>query len=145
MAPNDKDEKDTSAPAPSPAGPSPEDKMRRRKRLSASNATATVLLTIGAVAALNLIATRVFGRLDLTQNKVYTLSQGSKDVVAALPVYDRTAGKGIRCVGFQQQTAAVADQPAAIRITIIDERECTVLPGLDARASAREGEIRFEL
>jgi gliding-associated putative ABC transporter substrate-binding component GldG len=61
--------------------------MSRRKRMSASNATAYVLLAAGAVVALNLIATRVFGRLDLTENKVYTLSQGSKDVVAALPDY----------------------------------------------------------
>ncbi len=83
---SDSDEKGSTS-APAPAGPPAEDKMRHRKRMSASNATATVLLTIGAVAALNLIATRVFGRLDLTQNKVYTLSQGSKDVVAALPDY----------------------------------------------------------
>ena len=67
----------------SSAGP----QMARRKRLSASNATAYVVLAIGAVVAINLIATRVFGRLDLTQNKVYTLSKGSKDVVAALPDY----------------------------------------------------------
>ncbi len=61
--------------------------MDRRKRLSASNATAYVLLTIGAIVAINLIGTRLFGRVDLTQNKVYTLSQASKDVVRALPDY----------------------------------------------------------
>ncbi len=61
--------------------------MRARKRLSASNATAFVLLVIGGVVAINLIATRVFGRLDLTENKVYTLSQASKDVVRNLPDY----------------------------------------------------------
>ena len=43
--------------------------MDARKRVSASNATAYVLLTIGAIVAVNLIATRVFGRLDLTENK----------------------------------------------------------------------------
>ena len=37
--------------------------------LSASNATAYVLLIIGAVVLVNLIGTRVFGRLDLTENK----------------------------------------------------------------------------
>ena len=63
------------------------EKMRHRKRVSASNATATILLTIGAVTALNIISTRIFGSLDLTENKVYTLSQASKDVVAALPDY----------------------------------------------------------
>ena len=61
--------------------------MTKRKRMSASNATAYVVLTIGAVAAINLIATRVFGRLDLTENKVYTLSPASKDIVRALPDY----------------------------------------------------------
>ncbi len=61
--------------------------MDRRKRLSASNATAYVLLTIGAIVAINLIGTRLFGRVDLTENKVYTLSKASKDVVRALPDY----------------------------------------------------------
>jgi gliding-associated putative ABC transporter substrate-binding component GldG len=61
--------------------------MTQRKRASASNAAAYVLLTIGAVVALNLIGTRVFGRLDLTENKVYTLSKASKDIVGALPDY----------------------------------------------------------
>ncbi len=61
--------------------------MNRRKRLSASNATSFVLLVIGAVVAVNLIGTRVFGRLDLTENKVYTLSNASKEIVRALPDY----------------------------------------------------------
>ena len=61
--------------------------MNRRKRLSASNATSFVLLVIGAVVAVNLIGTRLFGRLDLTENKVYTLSNASKDIVRALPDY----------------------------------------------------------
>jgi ABC-type uncharacterized transport system involved in gliding motility auxiliary subunit len=61
--------------------------MGRKKRLSASNATAYVILTIGAVVAINLIGTRLFGRVDLTQNHVYTLSPASKDVVRALPDY----------------------------------------------------------
>ena len=61
--------------------------MERKKRLSASNATAYVILTIGAIVAINLISTRLFGRIDLTQNKVYTLSPASKDVVRNLPDY----------------------------------------------------------
>jgi gliding-associated putative ABC transporter substrate-binding component GldG len=61
--------------------------MHQRKRLSASNATGFVVLIIGAVVAVNLIGTRVFGRLDLTENKVYTLSGPSKDIVRALPDY----------------------------------------------------------
>jgi ABC-2 type transport system permease protein len=61
--------------------------MNRRKRLSASNATAYVLLTIGAIVAVNLIGTRLFKRLDLTENHIYTLSPASKDVVRSLPDY----------------------------------------------------------
>jgi len=65
----------------------PKSGMNRRKRLSASNATSFVLLVIGAVVAVNLIGTRLFGRLDLTENKVYTLSNASKEIVRALPDY----------------------------------------------------------
>jgi ABC-2 type transport system permease protein len=73
-----------------PADQTPEasrSKMDRRKRSSASNATAYVLLTIGAVVAINLISTRLFGRLDLTENHVYTLSPASKQIVASMPDY----------------------------------------------------------
>jgi ABC-2 type transport system permease protein len=76
----------TSAKAAAP-GDSPEKKMGRHKLATASNATAYVLFAIGAVVAINLIGTRVFGRVDLTENHVYTLSQGSKDIVSKLPDY----------------------------------------------------------
>jgi gliding-associated putative ABC transporter substrate-binding component GldG len=65
----------------------PRSKMDQRKRSSASNATAYVLLTIGAVVAVNLISTRLFGRLDLTENHVYTLSPASKTIVGTMPDY----------------------------------------------------------
>ena len=61
--------------------------MGRQKLLSASNASAYVLLTVGAVVLINLIGTRVFGRIDLTENHVYTLAPGSKAIVANLPDY----------------------------------------------------------
>jgi gliding-associated putative ABC transporter substrate-binding component GldG len=67
------------APATPKAGP--------RKLASASNATAYVLLTIGAVVLINVIGTRVFGRVDLTESHVYTLAPGSKAIVANLPDY----------------------------------------------------------
>jgi ABC-type uncharacterized transport system involved in gliding motility auxiliary subunit len=59
--------------------------MDKRKRGYASNATVYAVFTIGAIVLANLIGTRVFGRLDLTQNGVYTLSRASKDLVRALP------------------------------------------------------------
>jgi gliding-associated putative ABC transporter substrate-binding component GldG len=79
--------KDSGAGTPSAKTPPRTPSMEQRKRGYASNAGLYVLFTLGAVVVLNLIATRVFGRLDLTQNKVYTLSQASKDVVRALPDY----------------------------------------------------------
>jgi len=59
--------------------------MDKRKRSYASNATMYAVFTIGAIVLVNLIATRVFGRLDLTQNGVYTLSPASKELVKNLP------------------------------------------------------------
>ena len=70
-----------------PRPDSPEKKMGRKKLLSASNASAYVLLTVGAVVLINLISTRVFGRLDLTESHVYTLAPGSKAIVGSLPDY----------------------------------------------------------
>jgi ABC-type uncharacterized transport system involved in gliding motility auxiliary subunit len=61
--------------------------MNQKKRASASNAALYTLFTIGAIVFVNLIATRVFGRLDLTEAKVYTLSRASKDIVSSLPDY----------------------------------------------------------
>jgi gliding-associated putative ABC transporter substrate-binding component GldG len=56
----------------------------KQKRTYASNAIATTIFIIGAIVVVNLLATRVFGRLDLTENRVYTLSQSSKDLVKKL-------------------------------------------------------------
>jgi gliding-associated putative ABC transporter substrate-binding component GldG len=61
--------------------------MDKRKRTYASNAALYTVFAVGALVLLNLIGTRVFGRLDLTQNHVYTLSPASKDVVRNLPDY----------------------------------------------------------
>ena len=60
---------------------------KKQKRAYASNTVLYALFVVGAMVALNLLSTRVFGRLDLTENKVYTLSQPSKDLVKKLPDY----------------------------------------------------------
>src|SRR4051794_41531679 len=86
MASEQETGKGTPRTAPS-GGDTPEKKMGRKKILTASNASAYVLLTIGAVVLINLIGTRVFGRLDLTESHVYTLAPGSKAIVANLPDY----------------------------------------------------------
>ena len=58
--------------------------MDKKKRNYASNAGLYLLAVVGILVALNLIGTRVFGRLDLTETQVYTLSPASKDVVKNL-------------------------------------------------------------
>jgi gliding-associated putative ABC transporter substrate-binding component GldG len=63
----------------------PQDVMDKRKRTYASNVTVYAVFIIGAIVLVNLIGTRVFGRLDLTQNGIYTLSPESKDLVRKLP------------------------------------------------------------
>src|SRR3954470_17939387 len=56
-----------------------------KKKAYASNALLYGVFIVGAVVVVNLLSTRVFGRLDLTENKTYTLSQPSKDLVKKLP------------------------------------------------------------
>jgi ABC-type uncharacterized transport system involved in gliding motility auxiliary subunit len=59
----------------------------KKKRTYASNALLYTFFVVGVVVVANLLSTRIFGRLDLTENKVYTLSQPSKDLVKKLPDY----------------------------------------------------------
>jgi len=46
----------------------------KKKRVDASNAILFAVFVTGAIVAVNLLSTRAFGRLDLTENKMYTLS-----------------------------------------------------------------------
>jgi ABC-type uncharacterized transport system involved in gliding motility auxiliary subunit len=62
---------------------SPNKKLDKRK--TGLNAIFFTLLVIVAIVAFNLILSRQAARWDLTQDKVYTLSKASKDLVAALP------------------------------------------------------------
>jgi gliding-associated putative ABC transporter substrate-binding component GldG len=60
---------------------------KRTKRTYASNAVLTTLFIVGAIVVVNLLGTRVFGRIDLTENDVYTLSPPSRELVKKLPDY----------------------------------------------------------
>src|SRR2546421_9462268 len=60
---------------------------QKKKRTYASNALAYAAFLFGAVVVVNLLSTRVFGRIDLTESKMYTLSRPSKDLVKHLPDY----------------------------------------------------------
>jgi ABC-type uncharacterized transport system involved in gliding motility auxiliary subunit len=59
----------------------------KKKRVEASNAILFAVFVAGAIVALNLLGTRAFGRIDLTENKMYTLSPSSKAMVKNLPDY----------------------------------------------------------
>jgi len=56
-----------------------------KKRAYVSNAILYAVFVAGVIVLINLISTRLFGRVDLTENKVYTLSQPSRDLVKNLP------------------------------------------------------------
>jgi gliding-associated putative ABC transporter substrate-binding component GldG len=57
--------------------------MKRRSKHGAQAITYLVLL-LGIFLVLNLISAQVFSRLDLTEGKIYTLSDGSRELVANL-------------------------------------------------------------
>jgi gliding-associated putative ABC transporter substrate-binding component GldG len=56
-----------------------------KKKSYASNVILYAIFVAGAVVLVNLLGTRLFGRLDLTEKRIYTLSKASKDLVKALP------------------------------------------------------------
>jgi len=64
----------------------PHDKLAAQ-RVYASRATATLVLAVGALVLLNVAATRLPGRLDLTEDHVYSLSGGSRQIVRSLHDY----------------------------------------------------------
>ena len=55
------------------------------KAKTAANALITTVAIIGGILAINVVGGRLFGRADLTEDKLYKLSAGSKDAVANLP------------------------------------------------------------
>src|SRR5512134_2377572 len=55
-----------------------------KKRSYASNALLYAFFVAGALVLVNLIGTRLFRRLDLTEKSIYTLSQPSKELVKKL-------------------------------------------------------------
>lgn len=55
-----------------------------KKKSYASNTVLYALFVAGALVLVNIIGMRVFGRLDLTEKHIYTLSQPSKDLVKKL-------------------------------------------------------------
>lgn len=101
--------------------------MDKRKRSTASNAAFYLVAIVGIVVALNLIGTRVFGRVDLTEAQVYTLSPASKDVVKNLP-------------DFLTVKAYISDNlPSELKSLSRYVRDL-----LDEYRSSSKGKLRFE-
>lgn len=98
-----------------------------KKKSYASNAILYALFLAGAVVLVNLIGTRVFGRVDLTEKRIYTLSQPSKDLVKNLPDY-------LNVTAFISQ-----DLPPEIKRLSRDVRD-----KLDDYKSASKGRFRWE-
>lgn len=62
-----------------------EDKFSsKRKLVSGANAVVIIVVTIAIAIVANAISSQVFARFDLTENKIYTLSEASKDSVRGL-------------------------------------------------------------
>ncbi|TKJ42510.1 hypothetical protein CEE37_02150 [candidate division LCP-89 bacterium B3_LCP] len=57
--------------------------MERRSKQGVQAITAVVLL-LAILLVVNLISTQIFGRVDLTEGKIYTLSKGSRELVRNL-------------------------------------------------------------
>lgn len=63
-----------------------ETKIRsKRKLISGANAAVVIAATLGIAVMVNAVSSQVFGRIDLTENQIYTLSPASKTAVANLP------------------------------------------------------------
>ena len=59
--------------------------MDKKTRIrTGTNAALTLLLIMGIIVLLNVLSQQGFGRLDLTENGVYTLSEASREAVAGL-------------------------------------------------------------
>jgi gliding motility-associatede transport system auxiliary component len=59
--------------------------MASRKVKYGGNAVFYTVLTLGILVLINLVASRAFTRVDLTEDQIYTISEPSKKLVASLP------------------------------------------------------------
>lgn len=97
------------------------------KRAYAGNALLYLFLVAGAVVAVNLIGSRKFGHVDLTEAGIYTLAKASKDVVRALPD------------NFSIKAYITSDLPPEMQATSSFVRDL-----LDEYRAASNGKLRFE-
>ena len=104
-----------------------------KKKSFASNAILYALFVAGAVVLVNLIGTRLFHRVDLTEKNIYTLSKASKDLVKTLPdAYQILARQGLYgdYFGFYLCDAILkvngkGGQPVFVKLAQQDTGRCT--------------------
>ena len=58
--------------------------MARKRLISGGNTAALVLIVFGILVLINFLSIRTFFRVDLTEDKRYTISKATKDVLGAL-------------------------------------------------------------
>lgn len=80
--------------------------MASKKLRMGSNAVLYSVVTIGILVLINIISSRKFTRVDLTQNKIYTISDASKKMVSTLP--DRLTIKAFISSDLPTQIKSVA-------------------------------------
>ncbi|MCC6749578.1 MAG: GldG family protein [Deltaproteobacteria bacterium] len=80
--------------------------MANDKLSRGGNAVLYSVLTVGILVLVNVIASRTFGRLDLTQERIYTISEASKKLVAGLP--DRLTIKAFISADLPPQVRSLA-------------------------------------
>jgi gliding-associated putative ABC transporter substrate-binding component GldG len=80
--------------------------MARGKLARGSNAILFAVLAIGILVLINLVASRTFSRVDLTADKIYTISDASRRLVANLP--DRLTVKAFISSDLPPQVRGVA-------------------------------------
>jgi gliding motility-associatede transport system auxiliary component len=102
-------------------------KREMNKTRTGVNAIVACAATVLALLAVNLVGTRVFGRVDLTQDKQFTLSKASKDMVAKMP--DRMTVKAFISKDLQP--------PFSTTATYVRDM-------LDEYAAASKGKLKWE-
>ena len=58
--------------------------MPKSRKILGLSAVSVTLLVVAVLVVLNLVSTRFFGRVDLTENKIYSLSEASRQVASDL-------------------------------------------------------------
>jgi gliding-associated putative ABC transporter substrate-binding component GldG len=117
------------------------------KAKTAANALVTTAAIIGAILCLNVVGGRVFHRIDLTEDKLYTLSATSRQTVANLP--DKMKVRAYISSNLQPQLAQIGryvrdllDEYAAASNGKLSWEVIDPLEGSDEERNQKKEELR---